>query len=54
LPEKDAPILLTAMEAQASHLITGDVRHFGPYFGKLLAGILVLSPSDYLKDRYLG
>jgi len=34
LPEKDTPILLAAIEAQATHLITGDVRHFGPYFGK--------------------
>jgi uncharacterized protein len=51
LPEKDVPILLAAMEAQANHLITGDVRHFGPYFGKTIEGILVLSPSDYMKKR---
>ena len=29
LPEKDAPILLAAMETQATHLVTGDVRHSG-------------------------
>ena len=51
LPEKDAPILLAAIEAQATHLITGDVRHFGSYFGKQIEGILILSPSDYLKTR---
>jgi predicted nucleic acid-binding protein len=49
LPEKDVPILLAAMEARATHLITGDVRHFGPYFGKTIKGILVVSPAEYLK-----
>jgi len=38
-------------EARSTHLITGDLRHFGPYFGKKLAGILVLSPADYLRLR---
>ncbi len=49
LPEKDRPILLAAMEARATHLITGDVRHFGRYFGKKIEGIMVLTPADYLK-----
>ena len=51
LPEKDIPILLAAIEARSTHLITGDLRHFGPYFGKTLAGIVVLSPADYLRLR---
>ena len=51
LPEKDVPILLAAMEAKATHLITGDVRHFGPYFGKQIEGIFVLSPAAYLEKR---
>ena len=49
LPDKDLPILLAAIEAKATHLITGDVRHFGPYLGKRIEGILVLLPGDYLK-----
>lgn len=49
LPEKDIPILLAALEAKATHLITGDIRHFGPYFGKKIEGVLVLLPGDYLK-----
>ena len=49
LPEKDVPIFLAAMEARATHLITGDIRHFGPYFGTQIQGILILPPSDYLK-----
>jgi predicted nucleic acid-binding protein len=49
LPEKDVPILLAAIEAKATHLITGDVRHFGPYLGRTVEGIHVLTPSAYLK-----
>jgi uncharacterized protein len=52
LPEKDVPILLAAMEARATHLITGDIRHFGPYFGKQIEGILILSPADFLRKRH--
>jgi predicted nucleic acid-binding protein len=51
LPEKDVPILLAAIEARATHLLTGDLRHFGPYFGKRVEGILVLPPGEYLR-RY--
>jgi len=53
LPEKDVPIFLAAIEASATHLITGDLRHFGSYFGKVVEGILILPPSDYLK-RFTG
>lgn len=49
LPEKDMPILLAAIEARATHLITGDVRHFGRYFGEKIAGIVVLPPAAYLR-----
>jgi uncharacterized protein len=49
LPDKDAPILLAAMAARATHLITGDLRHFGPLFGKRVAGLTILSPADYLR-----
>lgn len=49
LPDKDVPILLAALEARATHLITGDIRHFGPYFGRTIERILVLTPSEYLR-----
>ena len=51
LPEKDQPILLAAIDAQATHLLTGDFRDFGRYYGHTIAGILVLPPSDYLRVR---
>lgn len=52
LPEKDVPILLAAIEASATHLLTGDLRHFGPYLGKRIEGILVLTPSEYLRAAF--
>ena len=51
LPDKDAPILLAAIEAKANYLLTGDFRHFGPYFGKRIEGVTVIRPSQYLKIR---
>jgi predicted nucleic acid-binding protein len=51
LPEKDAPILLAAIEARATHLLTGDVRDFGAYFGKKIAGVVIVLPGEYLRMR---
>ena len=51
LREKDWPILGGAIVAGATHLITGDVRDFGGYFGQELFGITVLPPADYLRLR---
>jgi uncharacterized protein len=49
LPQKDVPILLAAIAADATHLLTGDVRHFGQFFGKKIVGVLIQLPGDYLK-----
>lgn len=51
LPDKDRPILLAALDAQATHLLTGDFRDFGPYYGHVVEGILILPPADYLRSR---
>jgi len=50
LVEKDAPILLAAIEAGATHLLTGDRRHFGDLYGKSIRGVRILSPAEYLKS----
>ncbi len=50
LPEKDVPILLAAVGAGATHLITGDFTHFGPYYGEKLGGVLILLPARYLSE----
>jgi hypothetical protein len=51
LPQKDWPILLAAISVGATHLLTGDFRHFGPYYGKRIEGVLVLPPGEYLSSR---
>lgn len=51
LPDTGRPILLAALAARATHLLTGDVTHFGRYFGRRLEGVLVLPPADYRNAR---
>ena len=51
LPEKDVPILMAAIEAEATHLLTGDIRHFGPYRSKKFEGVAIMFPGDYLRMR---
>lgn len=48
LPEKDRPILLTALAAGATHLLTGDRAHFGSYYGRMIAGVRIERPGEYL------
>ncbi|MBP9145102.1 MAG: PIN domain-containing protein [Thermoanaerobaculia bacterium] len=50
LPESDRPVLRAAMAAGATHLLSGDRRAFGAWYGKRLAGLLVLRPAEYLKQ----
>jgi len=41
---KDVPILGGAIGSRAMHLLTGDERDFGIYFGKAIRGVKVVSP----------
>lgn len=50
LPEKDRPILLAAIRAKASHLLTGDRQHFGSLYGKSIGGVTVLRPAEFLAE----
>lgn len=49
LPEKDRPVLRAALASDATHLVTGDLTHFGPYFGHEIAGVRVVRPADLLR-----
>jgi predicted nucleic acid-binding protein len=49
LPEKDRPILAAAVEARAAFLITSDKKHFGPFYGKEIEGVEVVSPAMYFE-----
>ena len=48
LPDKDVPVLMAAIQSRATHLITGDLAHFGSYRGKTFLGVFICTPGDYL------
>ncbi|KYH33770.1 PIN domain-containing protein [Neomoorella mulderi] len=50
LPLKDRPVLVAAIQARATHLITGDLCHFAPYRGQVIAGVRICTPRDYLSS----
>lgn len=43
LAAKDAPVLGGAIAGRATHLLTGDERDFGRYFGKTIQGVKIVS-----------
>ena len=51
LPEKDVPILRSAMASRSTHLLTGDTKHFGPYFGRVIGGVLISRAAAYFKAK---
>jgi predicted nucleic acid-binding protein len=48
LPEKDRPVLMAAINANADYLLTGDIEHFGEYFGKTIEGVKTCMVRDYV------
>ncbi len=48
LPDKDRPVWQGAVAARTTHLLTGNARHFGSYYGQQIEGILIVSPAMYL------
>ncbi len=45
LPLKDKPILGGAIAGRATHLLTGDERDFGKYWGRTIQGVKIVSPK---------
>ena len=56
LPEKDRPIFLAAQQSGATHLLTGDVRHFGSLTNapERTAGIVIQTVAAFLTDAVDG
>ena len=50
LAEKDRPIFQAAVTCQATHLLTGDLKDFGPFMNRPeeTSGILVQSVAEFL------
>ena len=51
LPDKDRPVLLAAISAKANYLVTGDMLHFGKYFGQTIHGVKICRIQDTLADQ---
>lgn len=49
LPDKDRVILQDAIGADAQFLVTGDLRHFGPFMERTISGVTVLTPAETLR-----
>lgn len=54
LPGKDVPIMLAATHARCTHLLTGDLKHFGPLLNRIVKGVRVSTIRDYLNERRAG
>lgn len=52
LPEKDVPIFLSAVGAGCTHLLTGDLKHFGKFMNvpKHTSGVLIQTVADFLSQ----
>ncbi|MBI5848140.1 MAG: PIN domain-containing protein [Nitrospirae bacterium] len=50
LIEKDRPIFQAALACKATHLITGDIAHFGSFMRRPAKtfGIIILTPAQFL------
>lgn len=44
LPEKDRPVLASAIHAACDALVTGDRRHFGRLYGRTIGGVAIHDP----------
>ena len=52
LPEKDIPVLASAIAAGCDILTTGDTRHFGAHYGRTVAGVTIRSPVDTARTLF--
>ncbi len=53
LTEKDKPIFRAACGCKATHLLTGDITHFGRYMkedSSEIHGLTIMTPAQFLKS----
>lgn len=51
LPENDRPILWAAISVRAPHLLSGDFKAFGRFYGQTINGVTIMPPAVYLKGH---
>jgi predicted nucleic acid-binding protein len=54
LPLKDAPILGGAIAGHATHLLTGDERDFGKFWGRTIQTVKIVSPRILAEELRLS
>lgn len=54
LPLKDVPILGGAIAGGATHLLTGDEKDFGKFWGKTIKGVKIVSPRMLAEELNLS
>jgi hypothetical protein len=54
LPQKDLPILGGAIAGRASHLLTGDEKDFGKFWGKMVQGVKIVSSRMLVQELRLS
>jgi predicted nucleic acid-binding protein len=54
LPLKDVPILGGAIAGEATHLLTGDEKDFGKFWGKTIQGVKIISPKMLVEELRLS
>ena len=42
---------MSAISAEADYFLTGDISHFGRYFGKTIMGVKILMARDYFQSK---
>lgn len=50
LADKDRPILCGAISGSADYLLTGDKKHFGHLFGKVVRGVKIVNVHTLLAE----
>ena len=52
LPEKDRPVFAAAQRCKATHFLTGDRQHFGPYMNKpkVAMEMVIQTVGDFLSE----
>lgn len=53
LPDKDRPVLASAIRLGCDALVTGDRKHFGSGYARVFGGVTIHSPRS-LAERILG
>ena len=54
LPPKDLSIFVAAVAAKATHLLSGDKKHFGRYFNKprQTLGVIIQTMREFFIDNF--